>query len=359
MTTTITEEVRAGDAQRRAFPWKSVWQAGLSVLLALLIGALLLLASGQNPLTAYRALFFGAFGTVDRFAETLVKATPLLLIAVSVSISFRCQIWNIGADGQIILGAIAATWAALTFIELPTLLLFPITFIAGALGGAIWSAIAGVLKAYVQANEVITTSMLNYIAIYLLAFLVRGPMMDPAGFNFPQSPLIPEALELPRLITGTRLNVAAVLALLVALATLVFWRSSAGFRTEIVGASRRVARQIGLNVPRTIIFVTALSGALAGIAGWGEIFGLHFRLIEEIARGMGNLGIVVALLGELHPLGMIVSSFLFGALVVGGNAMERNAGVPFALVDVIQGSIILLILARSYFFQKLGTKSES
>jgi simple sugar transport system permease protein len=359
MTTTITDEIRAEDRRGRTLPWQSLWQAALSVLLSLLIGGLLLLASGRNPLTAYQALFFGAFGTVDRFAETLVKATPLLLIAVSVSISFRCQIWNIGADGQIILGAIFSTWAALTFSELPVLILFPVTFLAGALGGAIWSAIAGALKAYVQANEVITTSMLNYIAIYLLAFLVRGPMKDPAGFNFPQSPLIADALELPRLITGTRLNVAFILALIIAVLTLFFWRSTAGFRTEIVGASRRVARQIGLNVNSTIVFVTALSGALAGIAGWGEIFGLHFRLIEEIARGMGNLGIVVALLGQLHPLGMIVSSFLFGALVVGGNAMERNAGVPFALVDVIQGCIILFILARSYFFQKVGKASAT
>ena len=319
--------------------------------LSLLIGAALLAVSGQNPLVAYRSLWSGAFGSVDRFTETLVQATPLLLIAISVSISFRCQIWNIGAEGQMILGGIASIWVALTFAGLPPAILLPLSFIGGALAGALWSLIAGVLKAYAQANEVITTSMLNYIAVYLLAFLVHGPMKDPAGFNFPQSPLISRALELPRLVPGTRLNLSFVIVLVIVVAALLYWRTTLGLRTEIVGASRRVARQIGLSVALTIAVVSAISGALAGVAGWGEMFGLHFRLIEEFARGLGSLGVVVALLGELHPLGMLVSAFLFGSLVVGGNAMERNAGVPFALVDVIQGCIILLVLARGYIFK--------
>lgn len=338
--------------------WKSVWrnfyQAALSVVVALLIGALLLLLNGRNPLDAYASLFQGAFGSVDRFAETLVKATPLLMIAISVSISFKCQVWNIGAEGQIIVGAILATWIALTFKGLPLALLLPLTFIGGLVGGMAWGLIAGLLKAYAQANEVITTSMLNYIAIYLLAYLVHGPMIDPQGFNFPQSPLIADSLILTRLIPGTRLNVSFLVAIAMVILTYIFWRTTLGLRTEIVGHSHRVAKQVGLKVALMIALVTGMSGAIAGIAGWGEIFGLHYRLIEEIARGIGSLGIVVALLGELHPVGMFVSAILFAALVTGGNAMERNAGVPFALVDVIQGCVILLILARSYFFKKAG-----
>jgi len=350
--TTIAESAAA----RPRFDWrpaaKATYQALLSLVLSLLVGALLLLVNGQNPLLAYQSLLYGAFGSMDRFAETLVKATPLLLIAISVSLSFRCQLWNIGAEGQVIVGAIVSTWWGLTFARsLPPALLFPLTLIGGLLGGAAWSLIAGLLKAYAQANEVITTSMLNYIAVYLLAYMVHGPMMDPAGFNFPQSPLIARALELPRLVAGTRLNVSFLVALLMVGAALLYWRSALGWRTEIVGASRRVGRQIGLSVPLTVVLVSSLTGALAGIAGWGEIYGLHFRLIEQIASGMGSLGVVVALLGELHPIGMVFSSFLFGALVVGGNAMERNAGVPFALVDVIQGCVILLILARGYLFR--------
>ncbi|NLF74237.1 MAG: ABC transporter permease [Chloroflexi bacterium] len=336
--------------------WRALWQnlvqAALSVVLSLVVGGILLLLSGRNPLDAYESLLYGAFGTTDRFTETLVKATPLLLIAVSVSISFRCQYWNIGAEGQMILGAIFSVWVALNVTGLPTLPHLALCFVAGALGGALWSLIAGVLKAYLQANEVITTSMLNYIAVYLLAYLVRGPMIDPGGFNFPQSRLIPEALELPRLVERTRLNTAFIVALVAAALALVFWRSTWGRRTEIVGASRRVAAHVGLNIPRTMLLVAGLSGALTGIAGWGEIFGLHFRLIEEIARGYGTLGIVVALLGGLNPVAMAISAFLFASLVVGGNAMERNANVPFALVDVIQGCVILLVLSRAYLFKR-------
>lgn len=324
--------------------------ATLSVALGLLIGALFLLLSGRDPIAAYTSLLEGAFGSPARLAETFVKMTPFLILAISVSISFRCGVWNIGAEGQLILGAILSFWAAMTFRSLPPILLLPLTVLAGMVGGALWCGIAGVLKAYFNANEVITTSMLNFIAVYLLAYMVNGPLKDPEGFNF-QSRLIPEALELPRLLTGGRLNIAFLVALALVIGALLFWRSTTGLRMEIVGANRRVAKHVGLNVNRTIILVSLISGAVAGIAGWGEIFGIHFRLIEAIAVGMGSLAVVVALLGELHPLGMLMSAFLFAGLVVGGNAMERSAGVPFALVDVINGSIILIVLARSYIFR--------
>jgi simple sugar transport system permease protein len=354
-TTTATPDRAARAPLNWRALWDNVYQAALALGLSLLVGGALLLVSGRDPIAAYRSLYYGAFGTTDRFTETLVKATPLLFVAVSVSLCFRAQVWNIGAEGQMILGAIFSTWVALHIKGLPTLPHLALTFVAGALGGALWSLIAGVLKAYLQANEVITTSMLNYIAVYLLAYLVRGPMMDPQGFNFPQSRLIPDELELPRLIARTRLNVSFIIALVAVVLALLFWRSTWGRRTEIVGASRRVAEHVGLSVPRTVLLVTALSGALAGIAGWGEIFGLHFRLIEEITRGFGTLGIVVALLGGLNPIGMTISAFLFAALVVGGNAMERNANVPFALVDVIQGCVILLVLSRAYLFKRASS----
>lgn len=340
-----TKRVNWGATVTRILP------AALALGLALLFGALLLLASGRNPIEAYAALLQGAFGSPARLAETFVKMTPFLILAISVSISFRCGVWNIGAEGQLILGAIASFSVAWLLNAWPALVALPLSLLAGVIGGALWSGIAGMLKAHFNANEVITTSMLNFIAVYLLAYLVNGPLKDPEGFNFPQSPLIAEAFELPRLLTGSRLNVAFLVAIALVIAALLFWRSTLGFRTEIVGAARRVATHAGLNVNRTIVLVSLITGGVAGIAGWGEIFGIHYRLIDAIAVGMGSLAVVVALLGELHPLGMVVSAFLFAALVVGGNAMERSAGVPFALVDVIQGSIILLVLARSFIFR--------
>lgn len=332
--------------------WEQVFPALISIVIAFAIGGLLLLANGRDPLAAFSSLWDGAFGSFSRFTETLVKTTPFLILAISVSISFRCQVWNIGAEGQLYLGAIASTWVALAFASLPPVLLLPLTLLAGIIGGALWSGIAGALKAYLNANEVITTSMLNYIAFYLTAYLVNGPMKDPQGFNFPQSPLIGASLELPHLFEGTRLNIAFLIALALAAAMVIFWRSSLGFHTQIVGASRRVARYAGLNVNRTIVFVSLLAGGLAGIAGWGEIFGIQYRLIQNIATGWGSLAIVIALLGELHPLGMVVAAFLFASMVVGGDSMQRNAGVPFALVDVIQGIVILLVLSRSFFFKR-------
>jgi ABC-type uncharacterized transport system permease subunit len=332
--------------------WDQVFPALISIIIAFVIGGLLLVVNGRDPLAAYASLWSGAFGSFNRFTETLVRTTPFLILAIAVSVSFRCEVWNIGAEGQFMLGAIVSTWVALAFASLPIYLLFPLTFIAAFAGGAIWSGIAGALKAYLNANEVITTSMLNYIAFYLTAFLVNGPMKDPQGFNFPQSSLIESTLELPHLFPGTRLNVGFLVALALVVIAVFFWRSGLGFRTEIVGASRRVAKYAGLNVPRTIVFVSILTGGLAGIAGWGEIFGIQYRLIQNIATGWGNLAIVIALLGELHPVGMVVSAFLFASLVVGGDAMQRNSGVPFALVDVIQGIVILLVLSRSYFFKR-------
>ena len=347
----MTATAKSGNTLNWRGAAAKVVPAALSLFIALLIGALLLILSGRNPVEAYGALLSGAFGSPARLAETLVKMTPFLILAISVSVSFRCGVWNIGAEGQLILGAIASFTVALLLRSWPALVVLPLTIVAGILGGALWGGIAGVLKARFNANEVITTSMLNFIAVYLLAYLVNGPLKDPEGFNFPQSPLINEAFQLPRLLTGSRLNVAFLVALALIVVALLFWRSTLGFRTEIVGASRRVATHAGLDVNRTIVLVSVITGAVAGVAGWGEIFGIHYRLIDAIAVGMGSLAVVVALLGELHPLGMVVSAFLFAVLVVGGNAMERGAGVPFALVDVIQGSIILLVLARSFIFR--------
>jgi hypothetical protein len=172
----MTERIRSINYKKLGY---DVGSAAISIGIAVLIGALLLLVNGRNPLEAYQSLLYGAFGTVGRFTETLVKATPFLLMAIAVSVSFRCQVWNIGVEGQFMIGAIFSTWVALNFVALPPILLVPLTFVAAIIGGALWSGIAGVLKAHMNVNEVITTSMLNYIAFYLVSFLVSGPMMDP------------------------------------------------------------------------------------------------------------------------------------------------------------------------------------
>jgi len=324
---------------------RSILPPVIAVGLALLMGAILLIVSGHHPLEAYASLFRGAFGSTHRLAETLVKATPLSILAIGIAIAFKSEIWNIGGDGQFTIGAVLAVFVALN-VTLPSVLLLPLTFLAACVGGALWGGIAGYLKARFNTNEVITTLMLVYIANYLLDWLVKGPMMDPKGFGFPQTELVDEALRLPVLIGGTRLHAGLFLALAVVVVGYFFWKTTLGFRIELVGQSREVARYSGVNVSRTIVVTMLISGGLAGIAGWVEVFGIHFRLLEHIAGGYGFLAIVVALLADLNPIGILVSAFFFAALLVGGETMKRMVGVPFSLVEVIQGLVIMFVISR-------------
>ena len=317
----------------------------ISVLLAFALGGLLLILLGYNPLEAYAMLFRGAFGSTNRICETLVKAAPLMILALGISIAFKSQIWNIGGDGQFTIGAIFSIWVALN-VGLPPVLLAPLTFLAAFAGGAFWGGIAGLLKSRFKANEVITTLMLNYIALYILGWLVLGPMMDPAGHGFPQTQLVGESLRMPILIAHTRLHGGIILALVMVVLTYFFWRTTLGFRIELVGKSVKVARYAGVNVPRTMVLTMVLSGGMAGIAGWCEVFGIHYRLLDNLAARYGYLAIVVALLADLNPIGIIVSAFFFSALMVGGATMERLAGIPFSLVDIIEGLVIIFVISR-------------
>lgn len=319
--------------------------AVVTIVLALLVGSVLIMISGNDPIESYKQLFLGAFGNTHRISETLTKAVPLLLVALGTSVAFRSQIWNIGGNGQLIMGAIAAVAVGL-YLPLPAFITMPVAFISAALAGAAYGGFAGWLRAKFNANEVITTLMLNYIAVYFLAYLVSGPMMDPAGFNFPQSRIIPDGLQLPLFIPGMRIHAGIFIAIIAAVIMYFFWRSTTGFRVKLVGASKNVAKYAGINVNSTIIFTMLVSGGLAGLAGFNEAFGVHYRIMDGIANDYGNLAIVVALLGNLRPIGVTVSSLFFAALMVGGSTMQRLAGVPYSVVNVLQGLIIIFVICR-------------
>ena len=323
----------------------------ITISLAILAGALLLLLTGQDPVEAFQTLFWGAFGSTHRIAETLVKATPLMIMALGTSIAFKSQLWNIGGDGQFTLGAIFAMTVALNFSALPNMLLLPLSFVAAFLGGALWGGSAGVFRAKFNANEVITTLMLNYVAVHLLSWVVRGPLIDPKGHGFPQTPLLAEALRLPILLSGTRLHFGIIIGVLIILAGYLFWRSTLGFRIRLMGEGHHVARYSGVEISPTIVLIMVISAGLAGVAGWTEVFGIHYRLMDDITAGYGSLAIVVALLGNLNPLGIGISSFFFAALIVGGSTMQRMVGVPFSLVSVIQGLVIIFVISRVIYTQ--------
>ena len=329
----------------------------LATLLALAFGAVLLALLGKNPLEAYGALFQGAFGTVSGITQTLTKATPLLLVALGICIAFRGGVINIGGEGQIIVGAISAAWVALTFASLPGILLIPLTLAAGVLAGAIWGGIAGVLKARFGVNEILTTVMLNAIALQLMNFLLRGPMLDPeqlaAGTNVPQSATLPDQVWLLRLVPRTLLHTGLILAIVLAVLVYIFlWRTTIGYRIRAVGLNPSAARYAGIPVRRYVALAMILSGAFAGLAGAVEVTGVHHRMIEGLSGGYGFSGIVAALFGKLHPLGAIPASIIFGGLLVGADKMQRTVQVPNALIVVLNGLVVLFVVASELYARR-------
>jgi simple sugar transport system permease protein len=325
-----------------------------ATLAALLVGAVMLLFLRANPIEAYTALWDGAFGSPNAFAETLVKATPLLLVALGICISFRGDVINIGGEGQMIIGAILATWVGLTFTDLPGWLVITLAMLAGFLGGAVWGGIPGFLKAYFSVNEILSTVMMNAIAVQLMNFLLRGPMIDPSqaelASKIPQTARLLDIFRLPRL-APTRLHLGALIAVLLAiLVYILLWRTTLGYRIRAVGQNPQASRYAGIKVPRYVVLALLLSGAFAGLAGAVQVYGVNYRMITDgsasgFTGGAGFNGIVAALFGQLHPIWTIPASVLFGALLVGANSMQRAVQVPSALVTALNGLVVVFVVS--------------
>jgi simple sugar transport system permease protein len=329
----------------------------LAVLAALVIGAILLWLLGEPPLEAYGILVQGAWGSVAGVAQTLTKATPLLLVALGICIAFRGGVINIGGEGQIIVGALAATAIALSMPDLSGWLLLPITLITGAVAGGLWGGVPGVLKAWLNVNEILSTVMMNQIALQLMNFLLRGPMLDPeqvaAGTNIPQSAALPEQAWLMRLVPRSQLHAGLILAIILAVVVyFLLWRTTVGYRIRAVGLNPSAARYAGIPVRSYLALSMILSGAFAGLAGAVEISGVHHRMLEGMSGGYGFSGIVAALFGKLHPLGAIPASFLFGSLLVGADRMQRAIQVPNAMIIALQGLVVLFVVASDYFVRR-------
>jgi general nucleoside transport system permease protein len=325
-----------------------------ATLAALVVGAIMLLFLKVNPIAAYKSLWEGAFGSTNAFAETLVKATPLLLVGLGICISFRGDVINIGGEGQMIVGAILATWVGLTFTSWPGWVVITLSMLAGFLGGAIWGGIPGYLKAYFNVNEILSTVMMNAIAVQLMDFLLRGPMIDPAeaqlASKIPQTARLLDVFHLPRLVP-TRLHLGALIAVLLAiLVYILLWRTTLGYRIRAVGQSPHASRYAGIKVPRYVVLALLLSGAFSGLAGATQVFGLNYRMITDgsasgFTGSAGFNGIVAALLGQLHPILTIPASILFGALLVGANNMQRTVQVPSALITALNGLVVVFVVS--------------
>lgn len=340
-----------------------------AVLAALLIGAIMLMAIGANPLKGYGTMIVAAFGSLDGFANTAVKSIPLLLVGVGICIAFRASVINIGGEGQMVMGALLSTVAALSLPNLPSYVLIPLVLIAGFIGGAIWGAIPGALKAYFNVSEILSTIMLNIVAVQIMNFMLRGPLIDPGeiarGTRIPQTARLPEATDLPILLEGLRMHAGYLIALLAAVgAYVLLWRTALGFRLRSVGLNRDAARYAGIPVRRSIITALAFSGAMAGLAGAILVFGSesHRMVTDGSSTGFtgsaGFNGIVVALFAGLHPLWAIPSSLLFGGMLVGANALQRALQVPSALVTALNGLIVVFVVSSEHFRRRSQGERE-
>lgn len=318
-----------------------------AAVVALLAGAVMMSLMGTNPIAGYRELILGIVGSRHGIAESLVKATPLIILALGIAIAFNASVWNIGAEGQLYIGALFSTWTAIALRHLPPYVLWPIVLVAGIGMGGLWAAIAGYLRARYRINEIIVTVMMNYVAVFLVQFMVSGPLRerDSVGVGFPQTDVIPEALWLPRVLPRTRLHLGFLIALLLAVAIhLLFKHTTLGFSLRAVGKNPTAARFAGVNASRTMIIAMSLSGGLAGLAGLVEVFGIHHRLLDGISPGYGFIAIIVALLGNRQPLQVVIAGVLLASLDFGAHTMQRGTGVPVSLVVTIEYLTVILIV---------------
>jgi ABC-type uncharacterized transport system permease subunit len=316
----------------------------LAVVLAFALASILIVLSGKNPLVAYAALARGAFGSWDRAAVGLNRATPYLLAGVGVALCFRARIINIGGEGQIALGGLAATWAALHLAGAPAVVLPLAALAAGAAAGGLWAVLAAVIRLRRGVHEVLVTLLLNFVGVLIVSEMLQGDLGEP-GAGFPQSPLLPRVAWLPRLVPGTDLHAGIVFAVAVlVVAHVVLWRTPFGFRLRILGSSPTAATYAGVSPARAFLSVMLVSGALAGLAGGVEVLGVHYRLIEGFSQGFGFNAVAIALLAGLNPLAVLPAGLFFGFLETGALAMQRAVGVPSPLLAVIQGLTMVFVL---------------
>ncbi|MCK5053705.1 MAG: ABC transporter permease [Anaerolineales bacterium] len=342
-----------------------------AILVALAFGAILLNAGGLNPLIAYRQMLKVGFLEPYSVSDTLVKATPLLLVALGLTVAFRMRQWNIGAEGQLLIGAWASAAVALFILppETPRLIMLSAMVMAGFLGGAVWAFIPGILKAKLNVNEIITSLMLTYVAALFIKYFVYGPW-SVGGFpltgQFPKSAWMPRLLDLIDafpIFRGMTAHLGFIIGVIIAIILQwIFVRGKWGYQIKVIGDNPEAARYAGMNLSRNIILVMVISGGIAGLAGMSEVSGVIHRLQEHISPGYGFTGIIVAWLARLNPLLVVVVSYLFGGLLVGGDAIQP-AGIPlliqgFLMFCVISADLIVSYRIRIFKPKKVETSGE-
>ncbi|MFK7753031.1 MAG: ABC transporter permease [Sedimentitalea sp.] len=334
-------------------PERTLWAPVLVSVLALLLtcmgGSVLFIIYGVAPLKGLDAIFIDPLRSTYGIGEVLLKMAPLLLIAQGLAIGFRAQVWNIGAEGQLILGAIAGSLLAIWFDGTNSVLLLPAMMLAGMIAGMAWAGIAAFLRTVFNANEILVTFMLTSVALQLLYYLVTGPLRDPMGFNFPQSISFGQAAIFPIILEGTRANASLYIGLVLSVVALIFvQRSLAGYKLSVGGLAPSAATYAGFSSKKAIWLALLISGGAAGLAGVGEVAGPLGMLQRNLSPGYGYAGIIVAVLGGLHPVGIIFASAIMALVYVGGDFALLSVGVPNAVTGIFQGMLLTFYLACSF-----------
>jgi simple sugar transport system permease protein len=327
------------------------WLAPLfAAVLTLAAGFILFSALGRNPAQAFYTFFVYPIRDLNGVAELLLKASPLMLIAVGLACGYRANVWNIGAEGQLTLGAIFAGAVALYFYESESRVVLPLMIVAGALGGMLWAAIPAFLRTRFNTSEILTSLMLVYVATLLLTYLVHGPLRDPEGFNFPQSRQFSPSALYPMLIEGTRLNASFLLSLAAIAAGYLFLnRSFLGFQMRVAGQADAAARYAGFDARRMVWLGLLIGGGTAGLAGVGEVAGPIGQLLPSVSPGYGFAAIIVAFVGRLHPVGILLASVLMSLLYLGGEAAQMGLNLPSAITGLFQGMLLFFLLGSDVF----------
>jgi len=340
----ITVEI---DERREVPRWIAYVTPIFTVLAALAVGAIALIALNVNPLEAYRVMFIDTLTNELGLTNTLLKAVPLILAGLAVYLPLKAQLWNIGAAGQIYLGAVAGTWVGLN-VALPMWGRLPLMFLAAGLAGAFWAGIPAFLRAKWGINEIITTLMLTFVGENILSYLVRGPMRSPLG-NFPQTSILPNA-ALPPTILGTRIHVGVIfVVILVALTYLLINKTKLGYEITFIGSNDSAAERAGINKFRIYMFVFLVGGALAAFGGLMEVTGVQGRLRASFDPGYGWTAIPIALLGRNGAFRVMIAGLFFALLFAGGSSLGVSMGVPAALIEVIQALVILFLITAEFF----------
>lgn len=330
----------------QASRWWSYGSPLLALAITVLIGVALFMALGKDPVRGLQVFFWEPVKSPYALGELMVKATPLLLIALGLAVCFRSNVWNIGAEGQFVMGAIAAGGVALQAGPDTGLWIMPVVLLAGVLGGMVWAGLVALLRDRFNANEILVSLMLVYVATLVLSYLVFGPWKDPAGYNFPQTKAFAAATQIPRLMAGSRMNIGLLLALACAAGLWVFlFRTRAGFALQVGGLAPAAARYAGFSSRRALWTALLISGGAAGLAGALEVAGPIGQLTPYVPAGYGFAAIIVAFVGRLHPVGMVLSAILMSMFYIGGELAQSRLGLPKSLTGVFQGLLLFTLLA--------------